>query len=69
MTISVNPTERTNSPDSGTLTGAPELLADRLRAFAREGISHIQIVFQPMTLASIEAFAPTLELLDRAEPR
>ena len=35
-------------------------------AFAQEGISHVQISFQPMTLASIEAFAPTLELLDRA---
>jgi hypothetical protein len=47
------------------LTGSPEVLAEALRAFAREGISHIQIAFEPMTLSSIEAFAPTLELLDR----
>jgi hypothetical protein len=61
----VNPTEQRGSADRGTLTGSPEILADALRAFAREGISHIQISFEPMTLASIEAFAPTLELLDR----
>jgi probable F420-dependent oxidoreductase len=65
VTISVNPTEQRGSADRGTLTGSPEILADALRAFAREGISHIQISFEPMTLASIEAFAPTLELLDR----
>jgi len=65
VTISVNPTEQQGGVDTGTLTGPPEILADVLRAFAREGISHIQIAFEPMTLASIEAFAPTLELLDR----
>ncbi len=65
LTVSVNPTERRGSADTGTLTGSPEMLAEALRAFAQEGISHIQIAFQPMTLASIEAFAPTLELLDR----
>ncbi len=51
---------------SGTLTGPPEVLSETLRAFAREGISHIQILFEPASLASIEAFAPTLEILDRA---
>jgi probable F420-dependent oxidoreductase len=65
VTISVNPTQQRGSADTGILTGSPEVLAETLRAFAREGISHIQISFEPMTLASIEAFAPTLELLDR----
>jgi alkanesulfonate monooxygenase SsuD/methylene tetrahydromethanopterin reductase-like flavin-dependent oxidoreductase (luciferase family) len=65
ITISVNPTEQRVSADTGTLTGSPEVLAEALRAFAREGISHIQIAFEPMTLRSIEAFAPTLELLAR----
>ncbi|HEU5101975.1 MAG TPA: LLM class flavin-dependent oxidoreductase [Roseiflexaceae bacterium] len=65
LTISVNPTEHTGSANSGILCGSPEILAEELRAFAREGISHIQIAFQPMTLASIEEFAPTLELLDQ----
>ena len=65
VTISVNPAEQRGSADAGTLTGSPEVLAEALRAFAHEGIAHIQISFEPMTLASIEAFAPTLELLDR----
>jgi alkanesulfonate monooxygenase SsuD/methylene tetrahydromethanopterin reductase-like flavin-dependent oxidoreductase (luciferase family) len=48
-------------PVEGTL----EAMADTLRAFAREGISHVQLVLDPITLASLEAFAPVLELLDR----
>lgn len=66
VTVTVNPIDEQVGTDSGTLTGSPETLAGALRAFAREGVSHIQIVFEPQTLASIEAFAPTLELLDRA---
>ncbi len=66
LTISVNPAEQRDSADTGTLTGLPEVLAEKLRTFAQAGISHIQIVFEPMTLASIEAFAPTLEILDQA---
>ncbi len=65
LTISVNPTERRGSAESGTLTGSPEELAEGLRAFAREGISHLQVQLEPPTLASIEAFAPTLEVLRR----
>jgi len=56
----------TNREGSGILTGSPEMLAEALRAFAREGVSHIQIWFEPATLAGIEAFAPTLEILDRS---
>lgn len=47
------------------LTGPPAVLAAALRGFAREGISHVQISLRPNSLAGIEAFAPTLELLDR----
>jgi alkanesulfonate monooxygenase SsuD/methylene tetrahydromethanopterin reductase-like flavin-dependent oxidoreductase (luciferase family) len=47
------------------LTGSPEELAASLRAFAREGISHVQVWLTPHTLAGVEAFAPVLELLDR----
>ena len=36
-----------------------------LRAFAAEGISHVQLVLDPITRPSIEALAPALELLDR----
>ena len=47
------------------LTGSPEELALTLRAFAGEGISHVQIVLDPNTVESIELLAPTLEILDR----
>ena len=46
------------------LAGPPETIADELRAFAREGIGHVQLVLDPITLASLEEFAPVLELLD-----
>jgi alkanesulfonate monooxygenase SsuD/methylene tetrahydromethanopterin reductase-like flavin-dependent oxidoreductase (luciferase family) len=45
--------------------GTPEAMAETLRDFAREGIVHVQLVLDPITLASLEAFAPVLELLDR----
>jgi alkanesulfonate monooxygenase SsuD/methylene tetrahydromethanopterin reductase-like flavin-dependent oxidoreductase (luciferase family) len=47
------------------LTGTPEDLAESLRAYANAGISHVQIWLEPSTLAGIEVFAPTLEILDR----
>lgn len=47
------------------LHGLPEELAEGLRAFAREGISHIQLALAPSTVQGVEAFAPVLELLDR----
>ena len=46
------------------LEGAPDVLAEELRAYAREGIGHVQLVLDPITLGSLEAFAPVLELLD-----
>jgi alkanesulfonate monooxygenase SsuD/methylene tetrahydromethanopterin reductase-like flavin-dependent oxidoreductase (luciferase family) len=45
--------------------GSSDDLAELLRAYAREGIGHIQLVLDPITLASIEEVAPVLELLDR----
>ena len=42
-------------------------MADVLRAYAREGIAHVQLVLDPITRDSIEAFAPVLGSLD-AEP-
>ncbi|HET8785625.1 MAG TPA: LLM class flavin-dependent oxidoreductase [Candidatus Limnocylindrales bacterium] len=46
------------------LEGAPEELAERMRAYAGAGVSHVQLVMDPITRASIEAFAPVLRLLD-----
>ena len=47
------------------LTGKPDELAEVFRAFARAGISHLQVFIWPHTLAGIEAFGPVLEALDQ----
>ena len=48
------------------LSGSPEELESAFRQFAQEGISHVQVFLAPCTPSGIEAFAPVLELLDRA---
>jgi alkanesulfonate monooxygenase SsuD/methylene tetrahydromethanopterin reductase-like flavin-dependent oxidoreductase (luciferase family) len=58
--------ELNRKAEARPLYGSPEELAEALRGFAREGIEHIQVVLNPNTLASVERFAPTLELLDRS---
>jgi alkanesulfonate monooxygenase SsuD/methylene tetrahydromethanopterin reductase-like flavin-dependent oxidoreductase (luciferase family) len=45
-------------------SGQPDELADALRAYAREGIGHVQLVLDPITVGAIEELAPALELLD-----
>ena len=57
--------DTTSRPTPAPLEGPPELIAETLRAYAREGIGHVQLVVDPITEASIEALAPVLELLDR----
>ncbi|HEY3336173.1 MAG TPA: LLM class flavin-dependent oxidoreductase [Candidatus Limnocylindrales bacterium] len=47
------------------LRGTSDELADELRAYAREGIGHVQLVVDPITEASVAALAPVLEALDR----
>ena len=47
------------------LTGSAEELAEVLRAYARAGIGHVQLILDPNTVGAIEEFAPVLELLDR----
>ncbi len=47
------------------LEGSPREMADTLRAYRREGITHVQLVLDPITRASIEAVAPVLAELDR----
>lgn len=58
---SVDPADDRAVPVRGT----SEQIAEELRAFARVGMSHVQLVLDPITLESIEAMAPVLELLDR----
>ncbi len=46
------------------LEGSPDEMADELRAYAREGIGHVQLVLDPITRESIERFAAVLVRLD-----
>jgi alkanesulfonate monooxygenase SsuD/methylene tetrahydromethanopterin reductase-like flavin-dependent oxidoreductase (luciferase family) len=52
-------------PSHPPLEGDATAMADVLRAYAGEGISHVQLVLDPITLESIRAFAPVLTELDR----
>jgi probable F420-dependent oxidoreductase len=52
-------------PEFAPLEGAPAKVAEVLRAYAREGIGHVQVVMDPITIESIRAFAPVLAELDR----
>ena len=47
------------------IIGTPEEMAAQLRAFADEGISHIQIWTNPRTVEGVERLGPVLEALDR----
>jgi alkanesulfonate monooxygenase SsuD/methylene tetrahydromethanopterin reductase-like flavin-dependent oxidoreductase (luciferase family) len=68
--IQVDPGEvaRRGGPEEKAppIRGSSEEIADALRAFAAEGISHIQVVVDPITIASIERLAPVLRELDRS---
>jgi probable F420-dependent oxidoreductase len=47
------------------LEGSASEIADGLRAYAREGIAHVQVVVDPIDLPSIRGLAPVLAELDR----
>jgi alkanesulfonate monooxygenase SsuD/methylene tetrahydromethanopterin reductase-like flavin-dependent oxidoreductase (luciferase family) len=49
---------------AGALTGSPEELAETLRQFARQGISHLQVYLGHNTIDDLDTFAPVLALLD-----
>jgi alkanesulfonate monooxygenase SsuD/methylene tetrahydromethanopterin reductase-like flavin-dependent oxidoreductase (luciferase family) len=51
-------------PDAGAIPGEPEILAAALRAFAAEGVSHVQLVLDPINADTIAALEPTLAILD-----
>ncbi len=52
-------------PDDRALRGAPEAIAAALAAYARLGVSHIQLVLDPITIESVAACAPIIEALDK----
>jgi alkanesulfonate monooxygenase SsuD/methylene tetrahydromethanopterin reductase-like flavin-dependent oxidoreductase (luciferase family) len=47
------------------LRGSAQELAEAIRGYGREGITHLQAWLHPNTLVGIEAFAPVLALLDK----
>lgn len=59
---------RAGSDEPDPIDGSPQPLASALRAFADEGVGHVQLVLDPITLESISALAPALALLDGAAP-
>jgi beta-galactosidase GanA len=46
---------------------SPEEIAETLRGYAREGLSHVQVWLTPSTLAGLEWFKAVLDLLDNNE--
>jgi alkanesulfonate monooxygenase SsuD/methylene tetrahydromethanopterin reductase-like flavin-dependent oxidoreductase (luciferase family) len=54
-------TDRTANP----VSGEPEIISEELRAYARAGVTEVQLVLDPITVESIEAFGKVFELLDR----
>jgi alkanesulfonate monooxygenase SsuD/methylene tetrahydromethanopterin reductase-like flavin-dependent oxidoreductase (luciferase family) len=55
----------TGREDWGALAGSPEEVAEGLRAYARAGVSHVQLWLEPGTAQGVESFAPVLEWLER----
>ncbi len=55
----------TSESETPPLTGSTAELADAMRQYAAAGISHVQLVLDPITVEAIEEFAPVLQELDR----
>jgi hypothetical protein len=51
-------------PGGKLISGTAEELADTFRAFARIGVTHLQIWLNPTTPEGVERLAETLRLLD-----
>jgi len=49
-------------PDVKPISGDPKVLAAALRAFSAEGVGHVQLVLDPITVETIAALAPALAL-------
>ena len=52
-------------PPLKPLAAPPDEVAEILREYEREGVSHIQICLEPTTLKTIEELVPVLEAVDR----
>jgi alkanesulfonate monooxygenase SsuD/methylene tetrahydromethanopterin reductase-like flavin-dependent oxidoreductase (luciferase family) len=51
-------------PDVTPISSDPTALAGALRAFAAEGVGHVQLVLDPINVETIAALAPALALVD-----
>ncbi len=51
--------------DADAISGEPDVLEPLLRAFADEGVAHVQLVLDPINADTIRALVATLERLDR----
>jgi len=51
-------------PTSVAIAGPPAHLAEQIAAFSSIGVGHVQLVVDPITVASIEALGDVLALLD-----
>ena len=59
------PTRRSGRYDAPPFRGTSEGLAEHLLALAAEGISHVQLVLDPITAQSIQVVAPVLQNVPR----
>ena len=55
-----------STEDAQPIEGSPAQIAEVLRGYAREGIAHVQLVLDPITVHSIRFLGPVLVELDRA---
>lgn len=53
-------------PSSLAIDEPPEILAGRLRGYASAGIAHVQLVLDPITVASVEYMGQVLDILDHS---
>jgi len=51
-------------PEVEPIPGEPEQLVEALRAFAAEGVAHVQLVLDPITPETVSALERTVALLD-----
>jgi alkanesulfonate monooxygenase SsuD/methylene tetrahydromethanopterin reductase-like flavin-dependent oxidoreductase (luciferase family) len=51
-------------PPVEPIASEPERLAEALRDYAREGVGHVQLVLDPITVETIAGLRPALRLLD-----
>ena len=55
------------SSAQGEQPASPDEIAEMLRGYAREGLSHVQLWLSPSTIASLEWFKGVLDQLDHGE--